>query len=266
MDTVLITGATDGIGKQTATELAARGFRVLVHGRTAAKASKTCDEIRSKVMAAKLEPVHADLSSLTEVCRLAEDVQSAVPSLKVLMNNAGVYMNDFEQSVDGFEMTFAVNHLAHFLLTNLLLDQLRASGRARVVHVSSVAHTRGAFDLDTINEPSSFSPYRSYAASKLANVLFSNALARRVQNDGIVSNSLHPGVVTTKLLKAGFNMSGASVARGAETSVFLAVSPLVDGVTGRYFADSREAAPSPLSRDETFQERLWDRSAVWTGM
>jgi NAD(P)-dependent dehydrogenase (short-subunit alcohol dehydrogenase family) len=266
VDTVLITGATDGIGKQTATELAARGFRVFVHGRTAAKASKTCDEIRSKVMAAKLEPVHADLSSLTEVRRLAEDVRAAAPSLKVLANNAGVYMNDFERSADGFEMTFAVNHLAHFLLTNLLLDRLRAASSARVIHVSSVAHTRGAFDLDTINDSAVFSPYRSYAASKLANVLFSNALARRTQKEGIASNSLHPGVITTKLLKAGFNMSGASVARGAETTIFLATSPLVEGVTGRYFADAREAAPSSLSRDEKLQERLWERSAAWTGL
>lgn len=266
MDTVLITGATDGIGKQTATELAARGFRVLVHGRSAASASKACEDVGAKVMAAKLEPVHADLASLKEVRRLADDVRRTATSLKVLVNNAGVYMNAFERSADGFEMTFAVNHLAHFLLTNLLVDLLRASGSARVVHVSSVAHTRGAFDLSSINEPSSFSPYRSYAASKLANVLFSNALARRLEKDGIASNALHPGVITTKLLKAGFNMSGSSVGRGAETSVFLATSPLVEGITGRYFTDAREALPSSLSRDEALQGRLWERSAAWTDL
>lgn len=266
MNTVLITGATDGIGKQTATELAARGFRVLVHGRSESSASNACKDIHAKVMAAKLEPVHADLSSFKEVRRLADDVRRTAPALTVLVNNAGVYMNAFERTVDGFEMTFAVNHLAHFLLTNLLLDPLRASGHARVVHVSSVAHTRGAFELDSVNDPSAFSPYRSYAASKLANVMFSAGLARRVEKDGITSNSLHPGVITTKLLRAGFNMSGASVARGSETSVFLATSPLVEGTTGRYFADAREASPSALSRDEALQERLWERSAAWTGL
>ncbi len=239
---------------------------MLVHGRTLASASKACDEIRAKVMAAKLEPVHGDLSSLAEVRRLADDARRIAPALKVLVNNAGVYMNAFGRSADGFEMTFAVNHLAHFLLTNLLLEPLRKAGRARVVHVSSVAHTRGAFELDTINEPSTFSPYRAYAASKLANVLFSNALARRLRADGVTSNALHPGVITTKLLKAGFNMSGASVQRGSETSVFLAVSPLVEGITGRYFSDAREASPSSLSNDEAFQLGLWERSVTWTGL
>lgn len=266
MNTALITGATDGIGKQTATELAERGFHVLVHGRSAASATKACDDIRSKVRTPHLQALHADLASLSEVRRLAHDVRRIAPALKVLVNNAGVYMNSFEQSVEGFELTFAVNHLAHFLLTNLLLDQLRAAGTARVIHVSSVAHMRGTFDLDTINDASAFSPYRSYAASKLANVLFSNALARRTYTDGITSNALHPGVITTKLLKAGFNMSGTSVVRGAETSVFLATSPLVNGITGRYFADAREASPSALSRDEAFQERLWKRSVAWTGL
>lgn len=265
MNTVLITGATDGIGKQTAIELAARGSRVLVHGRTHASASRACEDIRAKVMAAQVRPVHADLSSLANVRQLADEVRRSTPSLSVLVNNAGVYMNAFERSADGFEMTFAVNHLAHFLLTNLLLDALRASGQARVIHVSSVAHTRGAFDVDTINEASSFSPYRAYAASKLANVLFSNALARRLRNDGVTSNALHPGVITTKLLRAGFSMSGASVQRGAETSVFLATSPLVEGITGRYFVDAREASPSSLSLDEAFQDRLWERSVIWTG-
>ncbi len=264
MDTILITGATDGIGKQTAIELAARGFRVLVHGRTNDSASQACDEVRTKVMAAKVEPVHGDLGSLDAVRGLAGQIRKATPSLKALVNNAGVYMNEYRKSADGFEMTFAVNHLSHFLLTDLVLDSLRSGAPSRIVTVSSVAHTRGAFDLATINDADAFTPYHAYAASKLANVLFSNALARRIERDGITSNVLHPGVITTKLLRAGFSMSGASVQRGAETSVFLVTSPLVEGLTGRYFADAKETSPSVLSRDEAFQKALWEQSVRWT--
>lgn len=265
MKTVLITGATDGIGRQTATELAARGYRVLVHGRSEASAQKACDAIRTKSPTARLEPMAADLSSLDEVRRLASDVRSAAPALHVLVNNAGVYLNEFRRSADEMEMTFAVNHLAHFLLTDLLMDQLRAAAPARVITVSSVAHTRGVFDPATVNEPSSFSPYRAYASSKLANVLFSHALARRTASDRVTSNALHPGVVSTKLLRAGFNMSGVSVQQGARTMVFLAVAAEVDGMTGRYFVDERETVSSPLSRDRTLQEILWKESAQWTG-
>ncbi len=264
--TILITGATDGIGKQTALELAERGFRVLVHGRSESSASRACAEILSLVPSATVETVHADLSSLAAVRDLATTVRRIAPHLHVLVNNAGVYMNEFRLSADGVEMTFAVNHLAHFLLTNLLLDVLRAGSPARVVTVSSVAHTRGALDLRDVNAKPGFSPYGAYAASKLANVLFSNALARRTKGDGITSNALHPGVITTKLLKAGFNMTGASVQQGAATSVFLASSPQVEGVTGRYFVDKRETASSPLSHNERLQEELWLESARITGL
>lgn len=163
-------------------------------------------------------------------------------------------------------MTFAVNHLAHFLLTNLLMDALRNGTPARVVTVSSVAHTRGSIDLQNLNTKQAYSPYGAYAASKLANVLFSNALAGRTKSDGITSNALHPGVIATKLLKAGFNMAGASVRQGAETSVYLATSPEVAALTGKYFADCKESSSSALSRDRALQDELWSESLRLTGL
>lgn len=263
---VLITGATDGIGKQTALDLAQRGFRVLIHGRSESSASRACAEILSRVPSATLETVHADLSSLEAVRGLAATVRRIAPELHVLINNAGVYMNEFRLSLDGYEMTFAVNHLAHFLLTNLLMDVLQPASPARVVTVSSVAHVRGSLDLGTVHAKQGFSPYGAYATSKLANVLFSNALANRTHGEGIASNALHPGVISTKLLRAGFNMPGESVQRGASTSVFLATTPEMAGVSGKYFADSKQVQSSILSRDRALQDALWSESLRWTGL
>ncbi|MGE5757411.1 MAG: SDR family NAD(P)-dependent oxidoreductase, partial [Sideroxydans sp.] len=172
-----------------------------------------------------------------------------------LINNAGVYLSERETSRDGFEMTLAVNHLAHFLLTNLLLPLLKKSAAPRVVTVSSIAHTSGRIDFDDMNSERGYNGYHAYANSKLANALFAYELARR--EPWLTSNSLHPGLIGTKLLHAGFSMPGASVESGARTPVYLATSAEVAKVSGKYFVDCSMAAPSPQAHDAQLAQRLW---------
>ncbi len=274
--TILITGATDGIGRATALSLARRGAQVVVHGRNPDKVAEVCAAVRAAAPdEAAPQGLVADISTLDGVRELAQAVRRSQHKLDVLINNAGVFMKERQITDDGFEVTFAVNHLATFLLTELLLPLLRASAPARVLTVSSVAHTRGQIHWDDLNlernwDSSDGGPplpgYPAYAQSKLANVLFSNALARRVEGDEITSNSLHPGTISTKLLHEGFGMGGASTDTGAETSVYLALSPEVEGLTGRYFSNSQEVEAAPLARDEAAQERLWTVSAEMTGV
>ena len=263
--TAVVTGATDGIGKETAFELAKRGFRVLVHGRNEAKAEAAAKEIASRVKDARVEPVYGNLGSLAEVRALAAQISEKAPSLDVLVNNAGVFAKERSLTVDGFELSMGVNHFAPFLLSLLVLPAMRAPGDARIVNVSSVAHNRGRIPFDDLTFERSFDGYAAYAASKLANVLFTHALARRLVGTSITTNALHPGVITTKLLKTGFGVDGASLEQGAATSVKLASDPSLAKTSGKYFSDEREATSSKASHDQNDEERLWDLSVSLTG-
>lgn len=247
---ILVTGATDGIGLATAQALARGGARLLVHGRNPAKVESLAHSLGAVGLV-------ADFAELAQVRRLAQEVAAQGP-LDVLINNAGIFAGERVESHDGYELTFAVNHLAPFLLTLNLLDQMVPGGRC--VHVSSIAHTRGRMRWDDLDLRTHYDGQASYSMSKLANVLFSNALARRVAARGLTSNALHPGVITTKLLKAGFNITGASVEAGAQTSLTVALSHELEGVTGRYFRDCREVPAAPQALDEAAQERLWTES------
>jgi NAD(P)-dependent dehydrogenase (short-subunit alcohol dehydrogenase family) len=257
---VLITGSTDGIGFQTALELANKGHKIILHGRNEEKAAAALTELSNLIKNPDLDFVYGDLASLHEVFELSERIKSKFPKLDVLINNAGIYANDFRLSVDGYELTFAVNHLAHFLLTLNLLPLLKKSGTARIINVSSVAHKRGRIDFNNLKGENDFNAYATYAQSKLANVLFSNLLAEKLNGTNVTSNSLHPGVITTKLLKSGFSMSGASLKDGAVTSVYLAVAEEVQNISGKYFDNKTEAPCSSLARDKSLQEELWDFS------
>ncbi|MGQ0600302.1 MAG: SDR family oxidoreductase [Anaerolineales bacterium] len=266
--TILITGATDGIGKQAALELAQLGHRVLLHGRNPARGQAVLDEIRAATGNTTLEYFNADLSSLAQVRQLAAEVQAKHARLDVLINNAGVFMNERVLSEDGFEMTFAVNHLAHFLLTNLLLDPLRRSAPARIIVVASQVHSSGRIDFGDLQLARRFDGYAAYANSKLANMLFSYELATRLHGAPVTVNGLHPGVIATKLLHEGWGGGGggARVGAGATTIVYLATSLEVEGVTGHYFVDRREAQSSAASRDRQLQRELWGVSAQLTGL
>ncbi|HEU0188806.1 MAG TPA: SDR family NAD(P)-dependent oxidoreductase [Gallionella sp.] len=262
MKTILITGSTDGIGLETALQLALQGHELVLHGRNEEKVRRARNIIQRAAPGAVLHTTHADLADLAAVALMAQDLAARLTKLDVLLNNAGVYMTRRVVSKDGFEMTLAVNYLAHFLLTVLLLPLLKKSPDPRVVTVSSIAHMRGRIDFDNLNGERHFDAYHAYANSKLADTLFANELARR--EPWLSSNSLHPGVIDTKLLHTGFNAKGDSVAVGARTSVYLANSSDVKGISGKYFDSCAAIQPAPLAENKQLAQQLceWSKNVV----
>jgi retinol dehydrogenase 14 len=274
---VLVTGGTGGIGRATAVGLAALGARVAITGRHLPRAASVAAEIRGITGNPEVAAFAADLSSQAEVRRLADAVLDAYPRLDVLVNNVGGSWNTRHVTPDGLERTFAVNHLAAFLLTNLLLDRLKASAPARVVTVSSAAQSTGAIDFDDLQSERDYSERRAYPQAKLASVMFTYELARRLEGTGVTSNVLHPGVVNTafgaedsglifKVLVPFMRPFMKTPAKGAATSIFLASSPEVDGVSGQYFVASRARTSSQASYDVAAATRLWVVSADLAGL
>ena len=268
--TVLVTGGTGGIGKATAAGLGILGARVAITGRDRGRAEAAADEIRTAT-GAQVVVFVADLSSQAEVRRLAADVLADLARIDVLVNNVGGYWNTRHVTADGLERTFAINHLAPFLLTQLLLERLGGSGTARVVTVSSNAHTAGRIDFEDLQGERSYSGERAYSQSKLANVLFTYELARRLQGTSITTNALHPGVVRTafgaedpsgvqRVLVPVLRPFLKSPARGAATSIHLASAPGLTQVSGRYFVNGKPKASSARSYDEAAARRLWEIS------
>jgi NAD(P)-dependent dehydrogenase (short-subunit alcohol dehydrogenase family) len=262
--TILITGSTDGIGKQTALELAEMGATVLLHGRNSGRADRVLNEIKKATGNDRIKAFIADLASLTQVRNRAEQVLEKHDRLDVLINNAGVYETRHRISDDGFEMTFAVNHLAPFLLTLLLLDLIIKSSPGRIINVSSQVHASG-IDFGNLQAEKHFSAYEAYSLSKLCNVLFTYELAERLKGNGITVNCLHPGVIDTKLLKAGWGMGGSPVTQGSKTSVYLATASELSTVTGKYFKDMKPTKSSQISYDAETRKRLWRISEQLTG-
>lgn len=277
---IMVTGATDGIGKETALGLARLGAQVIVVGRTPAKIAATVEQIKAQSGNQKIDSLQADFSSLEQIRKLASTFNQRYDHLDVLVNNAGGIFGSRSETADGFEWTFGVNHLAPFLLTNLLLPALQAavqrSGSARIVTVSSAAHAMSKLNFDDLQNQRRYSAFRVYAQSKLANVLFTYELARRLSGTGITANALHPGGVASnfgsgqpglfsKLI--GLAMSfGITPAQGAQTSIYLASSPEVAGVTGKYFSNQKPARSSPTSKDPAAAARLWQISEQLTGL
>ena len=264
----LVTGATRGIGRATAEALAKSGAHVLLHGRDSASVGAVCREM---VRYGQVDGVVGDLSSLAAVRKLATEVAAQYPRLDVLVNNAGTGTRRRQTTGDGYERTFAINHLAPFLLTNLLLERLKAGKAARVVTVSSMAHRGAKLDFDDLNwETRKFSGLGAYGASKLANILFTVELASRLAGSGVTANCLHPGLVATgfnhnnglirSLAMTVLGVLSRSPERGAETLVWLAASPGVANVSGGYFFDLRQKAPSAAAQDGEASRRLWEIS------
>jgi len=259
--TILVTGATDGIGKQTAFELALLGAEVWVHGRSREKAERVAAEVGAQ------GAFTADLASLEQVRALAADVEARAPALDVIVHNAGVFEDRRTLSADGYELTLAVNHLAPFLLTHLLLPVLRANRPSRVVNVSSGVHAlREGLDLDDLQREARYDGQSAYAGSKLCNVLFTNELARRLDDPTLSVLALHPGVIATKLLHRGFGGGGAPLEAGARTSVFAATHPSLDGKTALYLRDGTVSDCAPIGRDPALMRELYDRSCRLVGI
>jgi retinol dehydrogenase-12 len=254
MKTVLVTGATAGIGRETAGQLLGRGYRVLVHGRTLEKAERAAAELKRDTPSACAEPVYADLSVIREVVALAEQVKAKTASLDVLINNAGVYEHERRLTCDGFETTMAVNHFATFLLTRELLETLRSAPRGRIITVSSSAHEKGQLEVDDLSFATELEGYLAYATSKLANVLFTVAIAERMAGTPVTAYSVDPGVITTNLLRIGWGTTGDPVEQGARTSVYLATAENLDGASGAYFVDCSRVPPSPAAGDARLVE------------
>lgn len=276
----LITGATSGIGAATAEALVRRGATLVLVGRDRAKCEATAEVLR-RLGGGPVDFLVADLSVQSEVHRLASEFQQKYPQLHVLVNNASAIFLRRTETVDGIESTFALNHLAYFLVTNLLLDRLKASAPARVVNVSSIGHSHvNGINFDDLQWRRSYRGFKAYHQSKLANLMFTYELARRLRGTGVTVNALHPGMVTTNigrnngwLWRIGkplgdryFGFKYVTAAEGAQTVVYLASSPDVEGVTGKYFDDQKPVESSAASRDETAAARLWQMCEELTGI
>lgn len=268
---VLVTGATSGIGLVASERLAQQGARLVLVGRDQAKGEMALRRVGA-------EAVHyADLSNLTEVRRLGTELLDAYPRIDVLVNNAGALFTKFERTVDGIERTFALNHLAYFLLTRLLLERLKASGSSRIVIVASEAHRGVGLDFDDLQNARDYDGWTAYRRSKLCNILFARELARRLAGTGVTVNSLHPGFVDTEFgnnnrglfrwgLAIAKRFAAISPDKGAQTTVHLASSPEVAEVTGLYFDKCRPRTPNDAAQDNAAAKRLWEESARLTGI
>lgn len=272
----LITGASGGIGLEAAKTLAGLGATVVLVGRDPGRTEAAVSAVRAAAPGARVEWLKADLTSLQSVRELAAAFKARYPRLDVLLNNAGLIIDRREVTVDGLEATMATNHFAPFLLTHLLLDVLKASAPSRIINVSSEAHRAGRFDFDDLQSERGYLGFRVYGTSKLANILFTRALAKRLRGTGVTANALHPGVVRTGF---GHNTKGffrhivklgapfmISAEKGARTSIYLASSPEVESVSGEYFYKCRPRKASAAARDDALAERLWQVSEKLTGV
>ncbi|KAL6109891.1 uncharacterized protein ACO6RY_12934 [Pungitius sinensis] len=279
--TVLITGANTGIGKETSRDMARRGARVVMACRDLTRAEQAAEDIRQSTGNGNVVIRHLDLASVYSVTQFAKDFMDSEDRLDILINNAGVMMCPRWLTEDGFETQLAVNHLGHFLLTNLLLPRLKTSAPSRVVTVSSIAHQGGRIDFDDLfASRKTYSSLESYRQSKLANVLFTRELSRRLTGSGVSSFCLHPGVIRTELgrhVEGWFPMLGALLrlpslllmktpTQGCQTTVYCAVTPGLEGQSGGYFSDCAEKEAAPEGRDDFAARKLWEESARLVGL
>lgn len=272
----LVTGAASGIGAATAQALARQGAAVVLVDRDAEKGAATAGRIKAEAGGSAVEFIRADLSSQQEIRRLARELMDRYPRLHVLVNNAGAMFAARQESADGIEMTLALNYLGYFLLANLLLDTIRASAPARIINVSSRSHARARIHFDDMQSRVGYRGLKAYEHSKLAIVLFTYELARRLEGTGVTVNALHPGVVATNFARDGGGIMGLVVRafrfgfispeEGARTSIYLAASPEVEGVTGEYFVNCKAVPSSPASYDTATARRLWQWSEESTGV
>jgi NAD(P)-dependent dehydrogenase (short-subunit alcohol dehydrogenase family) len=270
---ILVTGATDGIGKRTAQILAGLGHNVILHGRSAERLAKAAEDVKkSAKTGCSVDVVRADFSRLEDVRAMSQEVATRFPQLNVLLNNAACMSETHAATADGFELTFGVSHLAPMLLTLELLPLLARSKPSRIVNVSSVAHTYyplQTIDFSQLRRPTEYDMFRQYSLAKLGNVMFSNELTRRMAKKGITgvsSTSLHPGVIGTKLLNTGFpGVAGSDLDTGAKTSVFCVTAKELEGVSGTYYDKCAVRKISSLAADEALCSKMFDVSCEMLG-
>ena len=272
----VITGGTDGIGKEAAYGLARQGATLLIHGRDADKGARAVAELKARSGNPAIEFLQADFASLADVRRLAAAIIERAPRIDVLINNAGGMFVKRAISREGYELTFAVNHLAPFLLTHLLVDTLKSGPQARIVTTASDAHRGATLDFDDLQATRKYSPMRAYGSSKLANVLFTRALAKRLAGTTVTATCLHPGFVRSSFARDFapipramfhfFAVFARSPTKGAETVVYLASSPEVRGASGGYYFDCKLTQPAPVGQDDAVAERLWKASEKLVGI
>lgn len=272
----VVTGANTGIGKATAEGLARLGATVVMVCREESTGRRALDDIQKRCDGAKLDLLQCDLGSFASIRGLPETFASRYDRLDVLINNAATLRTKHQKTVDGYEAQFAINHLAPFLLTNLMLERIKSTPSSRIVNVASVVHRGAEIDFDDLQGEKGYSAMGAYGQSKLANVLFTYALARRLEGTGTIANCLHPGVVRTNiarntnaLFRGLFKIGSAfmiSPATGAETSIYAASAPEMSGVSGKYLVKCRITPSSEASYDEGLGERLWEVSALMTGL
>lgn len=277
----MVTGATSGMGEVTARKLAELGATVIIVGRSRERGAETLRRIVAATGNASVELMLADLSSQAQIRQLAQQFKSRYQHLHVLVNNAGAWITTRQESIDGIEMTFALNHLGYFLLTNLLLDTLKASAPARIINVASYGHARGKINFDDLQGRQGFNGMQAYRQSKLANVLFTYELARRLAGTGITVNAVNPGLVATRfglnnfgfiptriinLVLRLYGWLGTSAEQGAQTTIYLASSANEEGITGKYFEKQTAVPSSEDSYDPATARRLWQVSEAMTGL
>jgi len=275
--TIVVTGGTSGIGEVAAIRLAEQGARIVLVARDKARADATLAKLKRANPSAAHAVHFADLSAIAEMKRVASEIAAAEPNIDVLINNAGAVFTTRQESVDGLEMTFAVNHMAYFVVTEILLPNLKATPGARIVSTASMAHSSGRIDFDDLQLRKSYSTFRAYGTSKLMNILFTRELARRLEGSGVTANCLHPGGVATRfgsnnsgflavVFKVAISIAGISPEKGAQTIIYLASSPAVSAISGKYFYQCKPAQPTAAAQSDADARRLWDVSAKLAGL
>ncbi|XP_076577542.1 retinol dehydrogenase 12, like isoform X2 [Chaetodon auriga] len=268
--TVVITGANTGIGKETAIDLAKRGAKVIMACRDMDRAQAAMKEVVESSGSQQVTCMRLDLADSKSIREFAEAINKGEPQLNILINNAGVMVCPYGKTADGFEMQIGVNHLGHFLLTHLLIDLIKRSAPARIITVSSMAHSFGSINLEDINSEKSYNKSGAYSQSKLANVLFNRLLAKKLEGTGVTTYSLHPGVIQTDLWR---HLSGPqrfvmkmvspftkSPVQGAQTTIYCAVEPSLEKESGGYYSDCAPASCSAAAKDDDMAQKLWELS------
>ncbi|MFX0043250.1 MAG: SDR family oxidoreductase [Candidatus Hodarchaeota archaeon] len=256
---ILITGSTDGIGYQTAMELATSGYHVIVHGRNQEKAQLAMKDIEKQIDNRNMSFVYADLGSFIQIKEMVSDIYDRFNRLDVLINNAGVYRSKRSITPEGLEETFAVNYVAPFLLTNHLIDLLKKGKSSRIINVASRVHSN-KFDFNNLQFESGYTGVKAYAKSKTALILFTYLLADKLKNTNITVNCLHPGVIRTKLLRSASMSYGAPRSEGAKTLIFAATAPELENVSGKYFVNNRFEPSKDITYDKDIQKKLWKKT------